>query len=412
MRIKESGMSLSALYGATLLSGLGTGVLLVMANWLLLKLYESSTIIGILTAASYFACFLALPVLSGWLDRYHRRHLLQRIYVVTGVIQLVLAGFALAGGTELILLAVSVILSVLVRMLDQMARLAIAQQLVPKARYREVSRHLEILRQGITLVSGVIVAVLIDKIALHHLLILDAATYLCGGMLLCLVQCQHQGGAATKSQSKLTELREGLSFLKQNHYFFSLMVVTLVPYVLVLSQNAIHPAHVEEVLQLDGDAYALIGVVFGVGAVAAPVLLTWIHRLGLLREKVIFVGFVGYLSASCIILLWPGFYATCIAMLLFSASHSVVRIERLAFMMEYAPVSLVGRISGVFEFIGLISVVLVTSMIGVIADQFSVNSAWAAMLVIILVGAVLFSLSCYRAQRSLITSAAGEDTEC
>ncbi|MDK1290638.1 MFS transporter [Pseudoalteromonas umbrosa] len=380
--------NLAYLYGATFFSGLGTGMLLVLVNWIILKTYGSSTLIGGLTAASYFVCFIALPQVSLWLDKFIKRKLLGSIYVVAGLMQLLFAALLFVGVELLYVIMASTIMSVLVRMSDQMARLAIAQSIAPEGEIRQVSRHLEVVRQGITLVSGAITAWFINELSMQTMLIVDALTYFMGLLLLLQLAPTREDSPArvdAVKQSRVEAFKESVAFFSQHQYFFFLMIFSIAIYVMILAQNALHPAHVEQILQEGGETYAIIGAVFGLGALLGPAISSAFHKYAVNKEFIISFGFGIYIAANMTIVLIPHIWATYISLVLFSASHSLIRVERMAFMMEYTPKDIIGRISGSFELIGLSLVIFFTASIGFIIDTLGAQAAWFAMLLLLLV---------------------------
>ncbi len=390
--------NLSALYIATLFSGIGTGMLLVMVNWVLIETYQSSSLIGALTAASYLISFLVLPQLSVWLDKFHHRVMLQRFYIFGLLIQGIALIFIAQEIQTIFFIIVITITSVVIRLADQMSRLAIAQSLVSSEHFKMISRHLEILRQSITLISGVIVAVLIDSIGLVHILIADILLFVAAAGLLGLIPLPQlsaeQKHLKANTENAFRSIVQSYTYFKEHPSFFSIMALSLAPYVLVLSQNAIHPAHIEQFLQLDGDAYAVMGFVFGAGSLLSPFVSNYLHKQKRSKEIIILCGFLGYLLASIVIMLFPNIWVTYFCLVLFSMSHSMVRIERLAFLMDYVPKDKIGRISGAFELLGLMFVVLCTTFIGFVADYTGIVSAWGTMLVFVsvaLIGFIVFS---------------------
>lgn len=395
--------SLFALYSATLISGIGSGMLLVMVNWVLIEHYESSSLIGILTAVSYLVSFFALPQISVWLDRYIHRVVLQRFYLFGLLIQSIACIFIAQQYWVIAFIVVATISSVVIRLADQMARLAIAQSLVDATHFKMVSRHLEILRQSITLISGIIVAVFIDYIELVDVLIVDIVSFLLAAALLGLVvlpektqSTESSEGEGTqpdnvgKKESVFTSFVKSYSYFKAHPYFWAVMTLSLAPYVLVLSQNAIHPAHIEQFLNLGGEAYAMMGFVFGAGSLMAPFVSNYLHKQNKAKEVVILIGFIGYFIASIVIMLYANIWVTYFCLCLFSMSHSMIRIERLAFLMSYVPKDKIGRISGAFELTGLLFVVLCTFLIGFIADIAGILFAWGAMSLFVGVALVAF----------------------
>lgn len=383
--------NLVALYGATLFSGLGTGCLLVLVYWTIVTEFNRSSIIATTSSVSYLLCFLILPNISRYIDRYNKVRLLQIFYLVAGSAQLLFSYLYSSGEYKVYILIIAMLISIVIRMIDQASRLAIAQSLVDKKAYHKTSRQLEILRQAITLISGGVAWFVIDSVSMCTILLIDASTFFFGAILLLLICKESNNNVATeeKKNSLLDDIKMTVSLYKNNAYFCTFLTLSIIPYVLVLSQSNIHPAHVDSLLDLSGNAYAIMGLLFGIGSLFAPFLSAALKQRGLATEMVIIASFLGYCVSSLLIFAYPEIYVTYLCMLLFSLFHSVIRIERIAYIMEHTPKHVIGRVSGSFELIGLTLIVGIIFIVGQVADHLGVYSAWVLMATI----SILFFLS-------------------
>ncbi len=395
----NSRQNLSILLFCAVLSGVGTGVTLIAINWVLLKTYQSSAIIGSLIAASYVASFLLLPVVSSFLDRFDKPWLMRNVNVFGALMQLTaLILISMFPDTMLIAtLIVITILSVVIRMTDQMTRIALGQSIVGAADYGALSKKLEVCRQSITFLSGGIAAYLLVQDNIRWILIIDALTFIIAAALFWQLgrniqqqqvasDTSNPANAATQKAPPhgiIGDIKFTLSYIKSDKTFFYLNLLAMFPYALVLAQNTLYPAHIEYLLKLDASYYAMMAVPFGLGAFSAPMISRLLDRRQYSIEQKIISGFVLFCFASVGIFALPNIIATYVFLFIFAAGHALIRIERLANMMQVVGKDKIGRISGFYEFLGMVLVVLFSVAVGFVADWLSVTAAWIFMLIMI-----------------------------
>jgi hypothetical protein len=104
------------------------------------------------------------------------------------------------------------------------------------------------------------------------ILMLDCFSFFAGAYFLSLINISTTESGNIKDQKDKYEkgLKDTYDDFCQNPYFFVVLSLSLAPYISVLAQNAIDPAHVEQLMNMGGEYYAFMGAFFGLGAVLSP----------------------------------------------------------------------------------------------------------------------------------------------
>ncbi len=269
--------------------------------------------------------------------------------------------------------------SIFIRSADQVIRSAWAQDLFDASDYESINQWLEVTRQAITLLAGGGATLLLKNTGLEWIIFADACSYLIGlGLILFIVSetTQKYGHHQSMDTARYSAV---FSFFAREKEYLLLTTVTLIPYIIVVAQNILYPAHFKHYLQTTEAAFAFHAVPYAMGALLAPMLTKKI-RLNL--NALITPIFIGYSLALIIVILIKSIVITYLCLFCFAFLHVSIRIKRDTYMMHKTPKNIMGKTKGLFESAASVFRAVLCLAIGFIADDFGVPYAWACFTLI------------------------------
>lgn len=364
---------------STLFSGIGIGMTLIAIPWTIIKTVESSSLIATMTVVGNIAIVLLLPKLSTHIDIKPKKRVMSALYLIGISTQLFVftsLWFELAI-PMLALLFGSYVISLFIRAGDQVIRLAWSQELFEPSDYQRVAQWLEVTRQAITLLAGGGATLLLKSTGLKWIIFADACSYLIGFLLiLCIIS---RSESKQKQQEKAPKNKEDntyalvFTFFKERPEYLLITSVTLIPYIVVVAQNILYPAHFSQYLKTTEAAFAFHAVPYAIGALLAPILAS---RIRLSLENMVTPIFISYLFTIGLIILFRNTTVTYVCLFLFAFLHVSIRIKRDTFLMQETPKKIMGKTKGLFETASSFSRAALALAIGALADAFGIAFTW------------------------------------
>jgi MFS family permease len=388
------------LFLSTVISGVGTGITLIGISWIAIQTFESSSVIAILTNASFVATFLFLPKFSTLVDTISRKKIALILFLSGGVIQVSIFLLLVKFGISIPALFISSVASALIRTGDQVNRVALSQELFTKQEYPVLNGYLEIARQTITFLAGGCATLIFRYGGFASMILCDAVTYLVGFALIILITYRRQlsfvdqsyniGSQKSKNQNNfISQLKESFIYLLQDRNLLIFFLLTLVPYIVVVSQNALYPAHFHTYLNAGSSAFALLAVPYGLGAILAAIVARQSRKFMSSYTLICICCFIYTLFIPLIITV-PNVYISFACLFMFAMTHAIIRIERMTILMQKIEEQQMGRVSSFFEMAALIFNIVLVTLVCSVADHSGVGLAWLIFEVVMV--ATLFGL--------------------
>lgn len=362
---------------------------LIGIPWALVASGGGSSLVSAYLMASYVALTLALPRFAAAVDRGSRKRVAAWI-AATGFVVQACSAVALVMGAETALLAASGFVAIVLRSFDQVNRVALAKDLFSQDEYHALNRWMEVSRQLITLIAGGAAALVFSHGAISSVLAIDAGTYLISLALIGLLPREQATPADAPTMRPpggallpWANLRDAWALVSRDRRLLAYALATLVPFIVILAQNALYPAHFERYLGASAELFALDSLFYGAGAALAAAVVK-VRERGISSGALVQIAFVGYLGALCATALIPHVEVTFAGSFVFALCHAVIRIERLTLLMRSFDDREIGRVTGFFEVVATASNVVLIGLVGLVVDGISVRAAWlllAALLV-------------------------------
>ncbi|MFZ2315195.1 MAG: MFS transporter [Gammaproteobacteria bacterium] len=378
------------LFFSTLISGIGTGLTALGIAWVIQQLYDDFNALALLNTVGLVFAFIILPKFSLWVDRYSKQGIAKTLFFVGFVAQIVFLIINELIGLKLWLLVSIGIVSSLLSTLEPVNRVAIAKAITTKDQYASTTRLLELMQQLMTFVAGFIGILLIKKMQISYVLIADAFSFLAAFALMHCVKIESKAlhhTVATKSGDILEN--SYASIVKMDRAFYIFGAITLIPFVCIMAQRVIYPAHFETLLHATSMQYSLYTLLYAFGAVIA------IGAIGMINQNLdkylsIFFGVLLYAIAIFCIFIWPTLYVTYAAFFIFSLCHCTIRINRLELIMHLVPTEYFGRVNGKFQSFASIAIIFLSWLPALAMNNYGINAGWLIFLMVSVVPVIMY----------------------
>ncbi len=378
------------IYASSLCSGIANGILLISIPWMVLTNSGSVTNIAIMTVVPYIATVILMPKFSSIVDRFPKKNICYSVILLSLILYAFL--ITITTHTDLSLLKFYLIISVaiVIRAMQQLSFTILSHSTVSDNDYYNLNRHLEFIRQLISLLSGVIIAILVSY-SLKNILICSILLTAVSVALIIPIKAYSKNIIAKAEDIGFLST---VSYLMKNKTLFKILLILIVPYILVMVQNIIYPIYFLDSLSLDKIHYALFTVPYGLGALSS----IYISKLTIrITNTKIFLCTLIFLYATNILLLsiFTNYLLTYFVLFNFSLLHCLIRIERMTIIMKSYDTRHIARICSFFDIIALISIVMLSLMVGLIIDYSSCSYAWLFLFTFTLISFIFLMLSKY-----------------
>lgn len=363
------------LYLSSICSGCASGILLLSLPWNLLQNTGRALDVGFLNIAPCLIIVAIMPIFSYFLDKFPTKEMYFSLLIFNIFILITFSLFAVLGENKILYFLIFCF-AALMRGLEQVARTSFGQKLVNKIEYLDLNRSLELIRQTITLVSGILFAAF-STFTLFKLLLVCLFMNFLSVLFLYLIRSPN---LSFRGNSDINVINKPEGFvgepLKMKTYFLLLVL----PYVAIAVQNVIYPSHIHDLLNLPKIFYALMVIPYALGSYLASYSVKYLIKR--FDDKIFPIMFFAYCITTALLIVIPSLPVFYFALLLFPLLQGVVRIGRLTLLMKNYPEHCIARVIGYGDTAALIGIVILTIVCGALIDGISVIAAWSAILIV------------------------------
>src|SRR5258708_2796903 len=372
--------SLRFVFGANVVSMIGSGMNTAAVAWYILQATHSTIALGTFAVAQTLPAILLLPFTGVMLEREDRRGRVMMLAAARAVVILVVSILAFAGRAKVWeLYAMNMLVSAGFWMFWPTIT-ALIQELTPGDEFVHANTFLLAVVQGGWLIAGAVVGFVYNKIGLGGVLLIDVSTYVVSFLWYFAVRKGrhvvprpaelHADIIAAESavQKFFRELREGMQFLRQHREIVTLglswalflsAMMTGVVVTAPLSDNIYHKGAI---------GYGWLNAGWCVGAFAsafyAPM---FIRKFGARRSIAISLGLLTvfmlaaptmpFLALAVVIYGWMG------------SGRGITGVAMNTSLMEQIPQHFMGRVQNTFYAAGTMLQVLQSYLVGAVAQR-------------------------------------------
>lgn len=371
--------ALRFVFGANVISMLGSGMNAAAVAWYILQATHSEIALGTFAVLQTIPAMLMLPFTGVIIDREDRRRLVMMLDAARAVIILTVSILAFMGRAKIWELYLMNTLVAAGFWMFWPTITALIQELTPGEEFVHANTFLLAGIQGGWLIAGSIVGFVYNRIGLGGVLLIDFSTYLVSFLCYFAVRKGRHVvprpaelradivAAETALERFVREMREGVDFLRGRRnlvflgFSWALFLAAMMTGVVVtppLSDNMFHAGAV---------GYGWLNAGWGTGAFVSALYAPWfIAGLGARRAIAISMG----LLTICMILA-PLSAVFVIAVLIYGVMGSARGVSGVAMntsIMEQVPQHFMGRVQNTFYFMGTALQIFLALLVGAVAQ--------------------------------------------
>ena len=262
-----------AYWFGTLASVCGFQMLMFAQGWLTYQLTGSPLALGFVSLASASAS-IALNLFGGvFADRLDKRRLIFFCQLATAALIFLLGFLTLFKVVEVWHIVVLAFLSGAVNAFDQPARQALYPHLIERRAMMSAVALNSVVWQGTRIVAPAIAGLIVAQISTAAAIIIAGSGFVVMALVIAALQVPRI--ESYSQSSPLSDLMEGLSFIKGNSIFWFLIGMTFFNSFFGMAYITMMPAIAVDTLKVGADGQGLLMMVGGVGASAVTLLFIW-----------------------------------------------------------------------------------------------------------------------------------------
>ncbi|HJT86239.1 MAG TPA: MFS transporter [Bryobacteraceae bacterium] len=271
---------------------IGTWMTRIATSWLVYRLTDSATLLGIVSFAGQIPMFFLAPLAGVWVDRWDRHRTLVVTQVLSMVQSFALAALALAGIINIWEIIVLSLMQGLINAFDMPARQAFVIQMVEKR--EDLGNAIALnssMVNGTRLIGPAIAGVIIAAIGEGYCFLVDGVSYIAVIISLLMMQITVEQAHA-RPHHVLRELQEGWRYVADSVPIRSILLLLALVSLVGFPYTVLMPLFASDVLHGGANTLGFLMAASGIGALISAISLA-------LRRSVLGLGRM--IAISCAI---------------------------------------------------------------------------------------------------------------
>src|SRR6266849_1317082 len=371
--------SLRFVFGANVVSMIGSGMNTAAVAWYILQATHSTIALGTFAVVQTIPAILLLPFTGVVIDREDRRRLVMMLDAARAVVILAVSILAFAGRARVWeLYAMNTLVAAGFWMFWPTIT-ALIQELTPGDEFVHANTFLLAGVQGGWLIAGAIVGFAYNKIGLGGVLLIDVSTYVVSFLCYFAVRKGRHVvprpselhadiiAAETAVQKFFREMREGVQFLRE-HREIAVLGLSWALFLSAMMTGIVVTAPLaDQILHKGAVGYGWLNGGWGVGAfVSAFYAPMFIKKFGARRSIAISLGTLAVLMAAAP--LAPVLMLAVLIYALMGSGRGITGVAMNTSLMEQIPQHFMGRVQNTFYAAGTALQVLQSYLVGAVAQ--------------------------------------------
>ncbi len=325
-------------------AAVSVGICLVVAPWYLINSEGGIATFGKIAFVTNVIIMVVSPVCGVYIDRVSRKAvmiLLRAIFILA-----LLTAFSLYGkeGYSTTALALYFLTGNLFLMINNVARLALVQEIFEAEHYNRVNAFMEVEKHAATMFTGAVIVLLIKSWGLELILIANLAMIFLSTLAMSFIKYEGDYRGDAPQATIRESMAEGFRYLLSRPVLTLFLVGSFAPYICVLLGNYLIPVVISKLLDAGIEEFAKYEIIFGLGSILCGLtLLKVIERfryIPVIVFSVILFSVVTFVQA-----LWPSLLTIVWFSLVTGFANSAVRVTRFSWMMQVIENTVMGRVN-------------------------------------------------------------------
>ena len=370
--------ALRFVFGANLVSMIGSGMNAAAVAWYILQATHSEVALGIWAIIQTLPGMLLLPFTGVIIDREDRRRLVMLLDAARAVVIIVVAWLSFEGKVKIWeLYAMNMLVAAGFWMFWPTVT-ALIQELTPDDEFIHANTFLLAGIQGGWLIAGAIVGFVYNKIGLGGVLLIDVSTYVVSFLCYLVVrkgrhvvphpaELQAEIVAAETALAKFfREMREGLAFLRE-HREIVMLGISWALFLSAMMTGVVVTPPLSEHFRAGAVGYGWLNCGWGLGAfISAFYAPLFIRKFGARRSIAISLGALAAFMISApmmpVLVLSVAVYA------LMGSGRGITGVALNTTLMDQIPKHFMGRVQNTFYFAGTLLQLAQSYLVGAVAQ--------------------------------------------
>jgi MFS family permease len=371
--------ALRFVFGANVVSMIGSGMNAAAVAWYILQSTHSEIALGTFAVVQTLPAILLLPFTGVIIDREDRRRLVMMLDAARAVVILTVSLLAFAGKAKVWeLYAMNTLVAAGFWMFWPTIT-ALIQELTPGDEFVHANTFLLAGVQGGWLIAGSIVGFVYNRIGLGGVLLIDVSTYVVSFLCYFAVRKGRHVvprpaelhtdiiAAETAVEKFFREMREGIQFLR-GHREIVMLGVSWALFLSAMMTGVVVTPPLSEFFHAGAVGYGWLNGGWGVGAfVSAFYAPMFIRRFGARRSIAISLGLLTVLMISAPMM--PVLALAVLVYALMGSGRGITGVAMNTSLMEQIPQHFMGRVQNTFYMAGTIFQVLQSYLVGAVAQR-------------------------------------------
>lgn len=330
------------------LASIGTGVAMIAIPWFLATGEGGSVLFGILATVVNICLFFTTPFIGPYIDGCSRQKLMigLRLAFLLGL-GLVYAIFSFSANT-IASLIVYYCLGAVFYAFNVPLRTAYVQELFAADEYARVNSILEVENQVAAVSTGVLAILVMEYLGLSIIILGNVVCYIIAVFCIARIKYPVRQFSLNK-QSVIQSFNEGIQIALRKPILALMLLVSSLPYVVIILYTVLHPIALSQLPQASGATYAVVELLFGLGAILGG----WVIISGQIKttntELLLLYSLGMFLLVTLLQALFPSYWGFILLASAFGFSNSVVRILRQTLLMQQTTADEIGRVGALLQ---------------------------------------------------------------
>ena len=331
-------------------ASVGAGVGMIAAPWLILQEQNGLVIFTGLAMILNLALFFFTPFVGPIIDKYSRKKLMIGLRISFVVVLLVLFieyQYNFFQQSNLIIISYYII-GTFFYAINIPLRTAFVKDLFEKKDLLKVNSILEIENQIAAVVTGGVSVLLIVYFSLELIILANIILYILAIILI--KKIKHlPPKTGTQTVSFFVSLTAGIKIARRNGTETAVLMISIIPYIIVILFGVIYPIALINIAQASNETYALIELLFGLGAAFCGLLLLSKFNSKIKLKNMLSLSLFLFSLTTILQCYFPTYWGFIFLATLFGFSNSFVRIARQTYLMENTESSELGRLGALLQ---------------------------------------------------------------